>query len=207
LLPLPASAYQYAECFDAGVNIDYCVRINADDHYYSVPHQLVNQRVQVRLTVRTVEMFFKGKRVAVHPRSSRRGECSVLAEHRPKAHQKHLRWTPGRIIDWAAKSGPKCAEAVEHIINSKPHPEQGYRSCLGLIRLGQAYGAERLEAACTRAMALQICSYRSIKSMLKKGLESHPLPDAPAPPPRRNDPSCIRGANYYRQNGGSDHAL
>lgn len=207
LRPLPSSPYEYAECFDAGVNIDYCVRIDADDHYYSVPHQLVNQRVQVRLTVRTVEMSFKGKRVAVHPRSRRRGKSSVLPEHRPKAHRKYLQWTPGRIVDWAAKTGPKCAEAVALIMDSKPHPEQGYRSCLGLIRLGKAYGAERLEAACTRALALEICSYGSIKSMLKKGLESSPLPGAPAPSPRRNDPTFIRGADYYRQHGGTDNAF
>jgi len=207
LLALPSNPYEYAECFDAGVNIDYCVRIDDDDHYYSVPHHLVNQRVQVRLTARTVEMFFKGNRVSVHPRSSRRGKSSILNEHRPKAHQKHLQWTPSRIVKWAAKTGPKCAEAVDCIMKSKPHPEQGYRSCLGLTRLAKAYGPERMEAACTRALALQICSYHSIKSMLKKGLESQPLPDAPAPPPRRNDPSCIRGADYYRQTGGSDNAL
>ncbi len=207
LQPLPSNPYDYAECFDAGVNIDYCVRIDADDHYYSVPYQLVNQRVHVRLTVRTVEMFFKGNRVAVHPRSTRHGKSSVLNEHRPKAHQKHLEWTPSRLINWAAKTGPQCAEVVDHIMKSKPHPEQGYRSCLGLMRLGKTYGRERIEAACTRALALELCSYGSIKSMLKKGLESQPLPAAPAPPPRRNDPSCIRGADYYRQTGGSDNAV
>jgi len=207
LQALPGIRYEFAEWLEAGVNIDYHVWIKADEHYYSVPFQLVQQRIEVRLTVRTVEMFFKSRRVAVHRRSSERGGSTTLDEHRPKAHRRHLQWTPGRIIRWAANAGPRCAEAVDHIMKSKPHPEQGYRSCLGLIRLGNAYGTDRLEAACNRALALGICSYGSIKSMLKKGLESRPLSDTPPATPRRNLPSCVRGADYYRQNGGSSNAF
>jgi transposase len=157
----------------------------------------VQQRVDVRLRARTVEVFFKGNRVAVHRRSRERGGFTALDEHRPKSHRRHLEWTPSRIIDWAGKIGPNCAEAAQHILHSKPHPEQGYRSCLGLIRLGKNYGHERVEAACGRALALDICSYQRIKSMLKTGRESCPLPDRSDSKPRPNASACIRGAAYY----------
>lgn len=197
LQPLPSTRYEFAEWQWAGVNIDHHIHVKADDHYYSVPYALVQQRVDVRLRARTVEVFFKGNRVAVHKRSKERGGFTTLDEHRPKSHRRHLEWTPGRIVDWAGKIGPKCSEAVEHILESKPHPEQGYRSCLGLIRLGKKYGHERVEAACGRALALDICSYRRIKSMLKTGRESCPLPDRSGSKPRPNASACIRGATYY----------
>ena len=195
---LPQVRYEFAEWQQAGVNIDYHIHIRADDHYYSVPYTLVRQRVDVRLTARTVEVFFKGSRVAVHRRSRERGGFTALDEHRPKSHRRYLQWTPGRIIDWAGTIGPNCAAAVERIMKSRPHPEQGYRSCLGLIRLGKAYGRERMEAACKRALALDICSYRSIASMLKNDMDSRPLPGAQKLPPRTNAPAHIRGAKYYR---------
>ena len=198
LQALPDRRYEFAEWEQAGVNIDYHIHVRADDHYYSVPYTLVQQRVDVRLTARTVEVFFKGNRVAVHRRSKERGGFTALEEHRPEAHRRYLRWTPGRIVEWAGKIGPSCAATVERIMNSRPHPEQGYRSCLGLIRLGKAYGRERMEAACKRALALEICSYRSIASMLKNGLDSHPLTGTHKSHPRKNAPAHIRGANYYR---------
>ena len=194
---LPSTRYEFADWERAGVNIDYHIHVKADDHYYSVPYTLVQQRVEVRLRARTVEVFFRGNRVALHRRSKVRGGFTTLDEHRPKSHRRYLEWTPGRIIDWAAKVGPRCAEAVERILASKPHPEQGFRSCLGLIRLAGDYGHARMEAACQRALALDICSYRRIKSMLKTKRESCPLPDTSACKPRPNKASYIRGANYY----------
>jgi len=198
LQALPAQRYEFADWLQAGVNIDYHIYLKDDDHYYSVPYALVQQRVDVRLTIRTVEVFFKGRRVAVHPRSSVRGDFTLLSEHQPKSHRKYLEWTPSRIIDWAAKTGPGCAEVADRIMKDRPHPEQGYRACLGLIRLAKDYGKERMEAACGRALALGICSYRSIKSMLKTGMDSQPVSPPKTPQPRPNTATHVRGATYYK---------
>jgi transposase len=194
LLPLPPTPYELASWSRAGVNIDYHVVV--DKHYYSVPYTLIHQTLDVRLTRTTVELFHQGKRVAAHARSSIPGKFTTLEEHRPKSHQKYLEWTPGRMIGWAQKTGPRCAELVRHILENKPHPEQGFRSCLGIIRLGNAVGADRLEAACRRALHFGTCSYGSIKSILDHRLEQQPLePELPlSSPPHPN----LRGREYYR---------
>lgn len=196
LKPLPAQPYEYAEWKQATVNIDY--HVDADGHYYSVPHALVRQRVDVRLTATTVEVFHKGKRVASHFRTHHKGRHTTVKEHMPKAHQQHLEWSPQRIIRWAEKAGPATAEVVEHILSSRPHPEQGYRSCLGILRLGKHYSAERLEAACRRAIALNAFSYRNIESILKNGFDQQPLPQsAPQAPVIHHD--NVRGPEYYQE--------
>ena len=193
LLPLPATPFELATWSQASVNIDYHVVV--DKHYYSVPYQLIHQTLDVRLTAATVEVFHHGKRVAAHARSSQPGLFTTLDEHRPKAHQKHLEWTPGRIVQWAQKTGPSCAELVRQILESKPHPEQGYRACLGIIRLGKAAGQDRLEAACRRALHFGTCSYRSVDSILKHRLDQQPLePELPWSSP---DHANVRGRAYY----------
>lgn len=194
LLPLPATPFELAAWSKAKANIDYHVVV--EHHYYSVPHQLIHQELDVRLSQATVELFHQNKRVAAHPRSYQRGRSSTLEEHRPKAHQKYLQWTPGRIVEWAAKTGPNCAKAVEQILANRPHPEQGFRSCLGVIRLGKGAGLERLEAACARALHFGVCSYQSIKSILAGHLENQPLEQEPglASPSHDN----LRGGPYYR---------
>ena len=173
LLPLPARPFELATWSKAGVNIDYHVVV--DKHYYSVPYQLIHQTLDVRLTQSTVELFQQGKRVAAHARSFQPGLFTTLDEHRPKSHQKYLEWTPSRIVEWAQKTGPCCAQLVRQILENKPHPEQGFRSCLGIIRLGQAAGQERLEAACRRALHFGTCSYPSVDSILKHRLDQQPL--------------------------------
>lgn len=194
LLPLPAEPYQLATWTKATVNIDYHVAV--DKHYYSVPYQLIHQILDVRLTQSTVELFRQGKRVAAHARSSRPGQFTTLDEHRPKSHQKHLEWTPGRIVQWAEQTGPRCAELVRQIMESRPHPEQGFRSCLGIIRLGKAAGQQRLEAACRRALHFGTCSYRSVESILQHRLDEQPLEqELPLPSP---DHSNVRGRTYYQ---------
>jgi transposase len=195
LLPLPAQRYELAIWQKAKANIDYHVQI--DWHNYSVPYRLTNQPVEVRLCARTVEIFHRGQRVALHPRSHRRGGFTTDAAHRPKSHQCHLEWSPTRLIHWAQHQvGPQCAAAVTYILEHKPHPEQGYRSCLGLMRLGRRHGTARLEQACQRALLLEVCSYRSIQSILDARLEAQPLP-----PPSANRPSVthpnLRGGHYY----------
>jgi len=193
LLPLPATAFTLATWLKAGVNIDYHVAVQK--HFYSVPYDLVHQSLDVRLTASTVELFQAGKRVAAHARSYECGRCTTVEAHRPKSHQRHLQWTPGRLIAWAQNLGPNCARVVEQILKDKPHPEQGYRSCLGLMRLGKALGPERLEAACVRALHFGTCSYTSINSILKSKLETQPLEqELPlASPPHPN----LRGSPYY----------
>ena len=203
LKPLPAHPYQYAEWKKARVNIDY--HIEVDHHYYSVPYQLVREQVDVRLTPSTVEVLFKNRRVASHKRSYLRGGFITLTQHMPKSHQRHLEWTPSRILQWAGKNGPNTGKLVSRIIESRPHPEQGYRSALGIMRLTHSYGPDRVEMACRRALALQAYAYKSVKSILKNGLDRQPsIFDQPADCPASVHHN-IRGKNYYGQKE-VDHA-
>ena len=197
LKPLPPEPFVYGEWQVARVNIDYHVEV--DHHYYSVHHSLVHERVEIRLTASTVEIFLRGQRVASHARSHQRGGHTTLAEHMPKAHQKHLEWTPSRIISWAATIGPQTAELVRVILADRPHPEQGYRSCLGILRLGRRYGEERLEAAAARALAAGARSYRHVDSVLKHGLDRVPLAEpAAALQSALEFHTNVRGRDYYR---------
>ncbi len=195
LRPLPDRPYEYATWKQVTVNIDYHVEL--DRHYYSVPYQLVGERCEARFTTTTVEVFLRGRRVASHARSYRSYGHTTLPEHMPDSHRRYLEWTPSRIVRWAATTGPQTAQLVEDILASRPHPEQGLRSCLGLLRLGREYGAERLEAACARALAIQALSYRSVESILRTGLDRQPLPTTAPDHPRRQHDN-LRGATYYR---------
>lgn len=202
LKPLPVERYEYGDWIKAGVNIDYHVVI--DHHFYSVPHQLVQEPVEVRLTASTVEIFHRGARVASHVRSRQSNQASTIPEHRPKSHQRYSEWSPSRLIDWAEKTGPRLALLVAQILESKRHPEQGYRTCLGIRRLGEEYGAERAEAAAERAILGKIYTVAGFQSILIHGLDRQPLQPAPEPPPRPPHPN-IRGPRYYETNEG-DHA-
>jgi transposase len=193
LRPLPTTRYEFAEWCDAGVNIDYHVVVA--HNYYSVPYQLLHQRVEVRLTAAIVELFLKGRRVASHRRRHGRGEYVTDPAHMPHAHRAQAEWTPSRLIAWAATTGSATAELVTAILVAKPHPEQGYRACLGLMRLGKRYGAARLEAAAARATQLGAPSYRTVQNILVSGVDRVPLAECPAPslPVHPN----IRGSAYY----------
>lgn len=195
--PLPATRYEFATWrLGLKVNIDYHVD-PGEGHYYSVPYQLVGQRVDVRTTAMVIEVFHSNHRVASHLRSHARGRHSTDPAHMPDSHRRHGEWTPSRIVAWAARTGPATASMAEAILASRPHPEQGYRSCLGIIRLGERYGPERLEAACARALAARALSYRSVESILRHGLDSQPLAEAR---PKRVHPRHpnLRGPSYYR---------
>ena len=195
LNPLPAQAYEYAEWKKARVHIDYHVEVAR--HYYSVPYQLVKKQIDVRLSANTVEMFHKGKRVASHRRSSRKGRHTTVAEHMPTSHRQYAEWTPQRLVRWASQAGGAVAQLVETILSSRVHPQQGFRSCLGIMRLGKNYGNDRLEAACQRALKLNTFSYKSIESILKNGLDRQPLPETretDTPTVRHGN---VRGADYY----------
>jgi len=199
LRPLPAQPYEYAEWKLVRVNIDYHVEV--DGHYYSVPYSLVKQQLEARLSAQVVEVFHKGKRVASHQRSPLKGRHSTVAAHMPKAHQYYAEWTPQRLVLWAAKTGEATARVVETILTSRPHPQQGFRACLGIMRLGQRYGEGRLEAACRRAIGIGACSYKSIESILKHDLDQQPLPGQPTAAPVITHDN-IRGAQYYHTNQG-----
>ena len=195
LRPLPQSRYEYAEWRVARVNIDYHVEV--EGHYYSVPYTLIHEQLDVRLTDRTVEIFHKGKRVVSHPRSFHKGRHTTQTEHMPQSHQRYLEWTPSRLIHWAEKMGPATQEVVKRILASRPHPEQGFRACLGILRLGKGYGPDRLEAACVRAIVLKSFSYKSIESILKTGLDRRPLPSESAET-QTFEHENIRGPHYYQ---------
>lgn len=197
--PLPEKPFEYAQWKRLKVNIDYHVEV--DSHYYSVPCRLVGETVDVRLTQTTVEILHKGARVRSHARSFKPYEHTTHPEDMPLEHRRYREWTPSRIIEWAGKTGPSTAELVQKIIQSKDHPEQGYRSALGVIRLERSYGKERLEAACKRALAFKSYFYKSVKRILANGADRQPLPGAPgsSQEPRLPFHENIRGGAYYHQ--------
>jgi transposase len=194
--PLPPARYEFATWTNPKVNIDY--HVDVDRHYYSVPYQLVGHKVDVRVSEHAIEVFFGGKRVASHRRSHLKGRHSTQDAHMPERHRAHLAWNPERLIAWAARTGPATAELVTAIMANRPHPEQGYRSCLGIMRLSGRYPQARMEAACRRALAIGAHSYRSVESILTHGLDAAPLPEtAPATDPPRQHQQ-VRGPAYYQ---------
>jgi transposase len=197
LRPLPGEGFVYSEWkIAARVNIDYHIELHG--HYYSVPCALLHEHVDACLTATTVEIFHRGQRVAAHRRSTVRGHHTTDPAHMPKAHQHHLEWSPSRLIDWARTIGPQTAALVQAILADRPHPEQGYRSCLGILRLAKRYGPERLEAACVRAVAVEARSYRHVDSILKHGLDRlapfAAWPQLPLTPVHEH----VRGRDYYQ---------
>jgi len=197
LQALPATRYEYAAWKPAKVNIDYHVEL--DGHYYSVPYQLVREAVEIRATARVVEIFRKGRRVASHVREYGRKRFLTKPEHMPASHRAHLEWTPSKLVAWGASVGPPVAELITTILTTRPHPEHGYRACLGLKRLAKDYGPERLSAACQRALAIHGASYTSVHSILKQGLDQ--VPTVADPPPNvvpLLHPN-LRGTAYYQQ--------
>jgi transposase len=193
LRPLPTTPYELGRWKLVRVGVDYHVEF--DGHYYSVPYQLIREQLDLRATETTVEVFHRARRVAFHRRSAERGRHTTLREHMPRAHQAYLEWTPVRLVAWAQKTGPATAELVEAILRSRPHPQQGFRSCLGLLRLGDRYSPVRLETACQRALAIGAHSYQSVKSILGSGLDQQPLHREPESPVVEHE--NVRGARYY----------
>jgi transposase len=175
------------------VNLDYHIEI--EKHFYSVPFRLVRQEVEARIAARTVEIFHRGKLVATHLRSLRPHRPTTVADHMPSSHRRYRDWTHDRIRREAAAIGPDAAALVDVILRSRPHPEQGFRSCIGILRLAKRFGADRLDAACARALALGTRSYGSVVTILKNRQERRPsAPPDEAPPLLHEN---IRGAGYY----------
>jgi transposase len=194
LKPLPATPYEYAEWKQAKPGIDYHVEVAK--RYYSVPHRFIGHVLDVRASASVVEVFHKGQRIAAHPRSHTQ-LFSTLPEHMPSSHRQHREWSPGRFLNWAGQIGAATLEVVKRQLQDLPHPEHGYRRCLGLLRHARRYGKARLEAACERALAIHSPSYRSVSSILKQGLDRQPLsaedPEQGELPLHAN----VRGPGYY----------
>jgi transposase len=190
---LPVAPYVYAEWKSRTVAFDYHVEV--DRHYYSVPHALVGHQVWARYSAATVEVFFRAERVASHVRSYQRGAHTTLDEHMPKSHRAHAQWSPKRLIQWGESIGAATGAVVEHLLRSKPHPEQGYRACLGLLALGREYGEARLESASALARHLGSPTRKSVMSILQSGrdLQRPSEPIALELPLHGN----VRGAGYY----------
>lgn len=194
LKPLPAQPYAFAEWRLRRVGVDYHVEV--EDHYYSVPHRFARSEVEVRLTPQTVEVFLKGERIAAHRRSSGNHRHTTVPEHMPSSHRRYADWTLERIRREAAAIGPATAALCELILERRPHPEQGFRACLGIVRLLRPFGATRLEAAATRALAIGTLSYGSVRSILDHKLDRQAAQSAPADDAPILHPN-IRGPRYY----------
>jgi transposase len=194
LKPLPAERYEYAEWSRVRANIDYHVEV--DHHLYSVPWQLRRQELDTRSTATTVEVFHRNKRVASHVRSFGRTGPKTVPEHMPSTHREFHDWSPMRFLDWAKEFGPSTVKVVETILDGKTHPEQAYRACMGILRLGKQ-DKPRLEAACARVAAMHSFSYGSVKRVLEGGLDRKPRPTAPLVTRLPRDHDNVRGAHYY----------
>lgn len=194
--PLPDKRYEFTEWKIAKVNIDY--HISFDFHSYSVPYTLIHKEVSIRATKNIVEIIIKGERICSHRRSFHKYGYTTAKEHMPKAHQQYLEWTPQRIMEWADKYGPSVKSLIETIINSKTYAEQAYKSCLGIIRLGNKYPSN-LDKACERALAHKIHRYSGVKNILERGLDKlngNELAKDVMPILHEN----IRGVDFYGQN-------
>ena len=194
LKPLPVEPYVFAEWRIRRVGIDY--HVDVERHYYSVPHRFAKEQVEARLTARTVEIFVKGERVAAHMRGSGNGKHTTVHEHMPSSHRRYAGWTIERIRRDSAIIGTSAGALCALILEERSHPEQGFRACLGIVRLVKAFGPARVEAACARALEIGARTFGSVKSILENNL------DRQAAPKRAEDAMAIqhrniRGSGYY----------
>jgi transposase len=197
LKPLPQHVYEYAIFSKARVHVDY--HIEVDGHYYSVPHALIKQLLDIRLTMNCIECFYQGKRIASHVRSDQKGKYTTMAEHMPPSHQYYSAWSPGRFLNWALSIGPHTRDLIQQLIQKAIHPEQSYRPCFGILSAAKRYGASRLEAACQRALLIGAPRRYTVLSILQKGLDQQPMLILPALPSSVQHHDNIRGAAHYQE--------
>ena len=194
LRPLPNRPYEYAERKSATVNINYHVTFNK--HYYSVPYTLIGKPTEIRATANTVEVFYKGERVASHMRDNRPGKYSTKSSHMPSNHRRRIeKWSPDRFIRWAGKIGSHTCQAIQVLLSSKRHPEQAYKTCIGTLKLADKYSPERLEAACRTAIRFNLYSYRQIHNILKNKMDKREQDEINHRPTSVHE--HVRGAQYY----------
>jgi transposase len=194
LLPLPSQPYEMAQFKTVKVHIDY--HVDVEQHRYSVPHALVGQALEARITTAVIELLHRGQRVASHARSSRHGGFTTTAAHMPAAHRAHMEWTPQRLIHWGQSIGPATGEAVTRLMQENKHPEHGYRACLGLLSLAKRFGKPRLEAGCMLALQIGACQYRHVRNILVNNRDQ----SAPATAGDWVSPNHahVRGPGYYQ---------
>lgn len=196
LRPLPSSPYEYTEIKKARVHMDY--HVEYEKHYYSVPYQLVKQEVLIYTSENTLKVFHHAKQVAMHVRSYHQGTHTTDPAHMAKAHQRYAEWNPARLLKWAQHIGPQTALLVQYQLESRPHPEQGYRACMGLLGQAKKVGNARIEAACHRAVTLNSLSCKTVINILNNGLDTQPLEDSAKHSTLPFDHENIRGADYYQ---------
>ena len=192
LRPLPSDDYEYAEWRLARVNLDY--HVEAAGFLYSVPHALIRQQVDVRLTSRTVEIFHRGQRVAAHERRHGGRRHGTDPDHMPSSHRRYAEWTPERFQRWARSIGPNTEGLVIAVLSARPHPEQGFRTCLGILRLFRGLDPARAEAVSARAVAIGALTYKSLASILAHNLDrARRQPESAAVIDHPN----VRGPRYF----------
>lgn len=194
--PLPKERFEYVHRKGARVAMDY--HVEYDGHYYSVPYGLIRERVEVFAGASTIELLHNGTRVAIHRRSHVKGGYTTDEAHRHPNHRYELDWTPKRLRSWAAKLGPHVELMATAILEAHKYPEHGFRRCLGLLSLERSHGADRVDAACRRALACGGLTYQSVKSILAKNLDRQPLPHSEQHSDDRRNHENVRGATYYR---------
>lgn len=196
---LPAQPFEHAE-WTASQKVGPDYHAYVEKHYYSVPCALVQERIEARVGNRTVEIFHKGKRVAVHVRSREIGGTTTLPEHQPPQHRHYAERSPEHFLEWAQTVGTAAVAAVQYQLVSRPHALLGLKACSSLQKLSKDYNAERFEAACRRAQAIGSLTVKSIRSILQRKLAEAPHVAAPV---RANLPAHdnIRGASYYGTGG------
>ncbi|WP_415076889.1 IS21 family transposase [Legionella sp.] len=194
LKSLPAEKYAYAYWKKAKVHIDY--HVTFDDHHYSVPCQYIHQPVEIRATSKLIECFYKGRRIAVHVRSYRQYGYSTIEEHMSASHKAYAKWTPERMKRWAEKTGPETLAFIDYMISARPFPQQAYRACLGVLRLGEKFGEARLEKACEKALKIGAKRYQQVHDILKNHLEDLPVQESEST--QMSAHKNIRGPHYYQ---------
>jgi len=190
---LPDDDFEYADWHLARVGIDYHVEVQG--FFYSVPHSLIREQVDTRATARTVEVFHRGKRVAAHARRYGGPRHGTQPEHMPSAHRRYAEWTPERLQRQARGIGPNTEALIIAVLARRPHPEQGFRTCLGVLRLFRGLEAVRVEAVSLRAVEIGALAYASIASILKHRLDQSASPQAAEDTPLMHE--NIRGSGYY----------
>lgn len=195
LKSLPATRFDFFILKKVRAGLNYHIRV--EDHFYSVPYTLAHQKMEARITARSVEVLHKGVRVILHERSLERFGYTTLPQHMPEHHRACLQWTPGRFLNWALTIGPSTVKVVHALLEGRQHPAQAYNSCWGLLRLAKVYTSQRLEAGCLRAVALGTLNYKSVNSILDSGFDSQPLPQPSTQEELFTDHSNLRGSRYY----------
>ena len=195
LKALPPERYEYCTWKKARVNIDYHVVF--ENHYYSVPYLHIHREIFLRVTSKTIEIFYKNERIAAHKRSHQKYAYTTLKKHMPPHHHAYAKWTPERLKTWADKIGKATAAFITHMIATRPFPEQAYRACLGVLRLGKRYGELRLEKACERALFIGATRYRQVQTILENNMDKLPLPNVQAGQTLPSHHENVRGPIYY----------